>query len=263
MIPQGRLSGLGLLFARDVESGQDQHVRRRDRDDEGKVTATFAERAAPPVSRRLESVSSDTALSPQETLAGLEQARDRASARVDQLENQQRGAAEAAALASGVVADLERRQIGGEKIAAATRRQAEDALARARAEAGQPWAEKIAGAQAARRDAHQRVQAYIGEHLDQLVAAEAAEGEVVTAKLNDLAQAIVETFAERETSAGRIAALVSTVARIEPGDISRSRAEALVQAARALIDGGGEEPPRLLRDPRQPRLGVAAPAEAA
>jgi trans-2-enoyl-CoA reductase len=156
-------------------------------------------------------MSSGTALSPEETLAELERARERASARADELESQQRAAAEAAALASGVVADLERRQIGGEKITAATRREAEDTLARARAEADQPWAEKIAGAQAARRDAHQRVQAYIGEHLDQLVAAEEADGELATAKLNAAAEAAIAAYSERERIASNISALASTI----------------------------------------------------
>jgi hypothetical protein len=114
-------------------------------------------------------VTGDT-LSAAEELAELTQRRASAQARVDQLERQQRAATEAAAKASATLADLERRALGGEKVSAATRRQAEDALTRARAEAGEPWAERIAGSRAAIRDAQTEVQKFTAAHLDELVA---------------------------------------------------------------------------------------------
>jgi hypothetical protein len=204
---------------------------------------------------------SDAESSAAEKLAELTQARDRAAARVDELESEQRAATQAAAEASAALADLERRALGGEKVSAAGRREAEDALARARAEAEQPWGERVEGCRAAVRDAHQRVQHFTAEHLDALVQGLEQDGEVAASSLNSAAEALVAAYRERERIAGEIATLVSPVARIHPGDVAFSRAEQVARAASDLIESGGEVPPRLRRDPRQARGGMVPEAE--
>lgn len=199
-------------------------------------------------------MSSDPA--PCTALTELVERRAAAQARVDELEAEQRRATEAVAEASGLLADLERRIIGGEKVTPATRREAEAALASARVEAGQPWAERLAGARATVRDAHQRLQGFTAEHLDELVGDLEGDGEVAAANLNAAAEALVAAFLERERIAGAISTLVSSVARIHPGDVSYTLAEQAVRAATELIESGGEAAPVLRRDPREPRHGV-------
>jgi len=66
------------------------------------------------------------------------------------------------------------------------------------------------------------------------------------------AQALVSAYHERERLAHEISALASPVGRVSPGDVSYSPAEQAVRAASALVEGG-EEPPRLRHDPREPR----------
>jgi hypothetical protein len=198
-------------------------------------------------------VSTDTVLSAGQTLAELEEARARASARVDELEAEQRRASEAVAQASGLLADLERRALGGETVSAATRREAENALARARVEAEQPWPERLAGARAAVRDAHQQVHHFTAAHLDELVRNLERDGEVAAKNLTSAAEAVVAAFHVREAIAHEIGeTCTSAGARLRPGDVTRWKAEQLVAAASELLDGGGELAPRLRRDPRQP-----------
>ena len=62
-------------------------------------------------------------------------------------------------------------------------------------------------------------------------------------------------YHERERIAREISGLASLAGRVRPGDVSRTRAEQLARAASDLLQAGGEEPPTLDRDPRQPRHG--------
>jgi hypothetical protein len=73
---------------------------------------------------------------------------------------------------------------------------------------------------------------------------------------------VVAAHAERERIATEISSLAPMVGRVHPGDVSRSKAEALVRSAGDLVMAGGEEPPRLKRDPREPRSGMLPEAEA-
>jgi hypothetical protein len=87
---------------------------------------------------------------------------------------------------------------------------------------------------------------------------------MVAEKINAVAEAIVQAFAEREAIANHIAQLASQAGgRVRPGDVSRTGAEEVANAARRLLGQGGEVPPTLDRDPRQPRHGEAAPARSA
>jgi hypothetical protein len=206
----------------------------------------------------------DNAQSASQTLAELVEARHRARAAVDAIEAEQRTASEAAQAASERLTDLERRALGGEKVSAATRREAEEALAEARAKAAEPWGERIAGAQAALRDATARLQQASAQHLDELVEGLEQDGEAAASKVNEAAAALVAAHQERERVASEISMLCATAgARVRPGDVAYSRAEELARAAAALLDAGGEVPPALRRDPRQPVHGILTDAEVA
>jgi hypothetical protein len=107
------------------------------------------------------------------------------------------------------------------------------------------------------------VRHFTGQHLEELVEGLQRVGEVGTANVNAAAAALVAAFQEREGIAGEISTLVSSVARLHPGDVAYSRAEQVVRAASELIEQGGEVPPLLQRDPRQPRHGLLTETEAA
>jgi uncharacterized membrane protein YqiK len=93
--------------------------------------------------------------------------------------------------------------------------------------------------------------------LDELLQAKQPEGEAAAERLNELARAISQAYAERARVEQELSALVTTAGiQIRPGDIARSRAEQLARAASELVVGGGEEPPRLTRDPRVPLAGA-------
>ena len=68
----------------------------------------------------------------------------------------------------------------------------------------------------------------------------------------------MQAFIRREEIAHQIAVMAGSVGRIHPGDVSFTHAEALVREARARVAAGGEAPPVLRRDPREPRLGPVA-----
>jgi hypothetical protein len=191
-----------------------------------------------------------------EAMARLIDQRARASARVEEIEHEARASATAAAEASAALAEFERR--GGRP--ATERRQLEQALAEAKAKAAEPWAERAEGARQAVRDADQELQAFQGEHLSELVEALEADGRIATGKLNAAAEARVAAFSERERIAHEISLLASQVGRVFPGDVSFTCAEALVREARTLVAEGGEAPPELRRDPRQPRHAIEQPA---
>jgi hypothetical protein len=196
-------------------------------------------------------------------MAKLLERRERVRAKVDDLGAEQRQATAAAQVASERLAALEREALSGAKVSAATRREAEQALEQARSKASEPWAERIAGTQAAQRDAQVELQRFVSEHLDELVADLEQDGEAAAARLTEHARGIGAALSERERIAGEISSLISMIGRVEPGDVSRSRAEALARAASNLITEGGEDPPRLVRDPRVPRHGELEPAESA
>ena len=184
----------------------------------------------------------------------LVEKRAASAARVAEIERAGSEATVVAQQASVALAEYER--VGG---SAADRRRLETALADARSRAAEPWPERLAGARQATRDAEQDWRKYVGENLDALVAAEVADGAAAADRANGAAAEIVAAHAEWEAAAQRISSLASTVGRVHPGDVTRSRCEALAQEARKLLDVGGEQPPSLERDPRVPRYGPAEP----
>jgi hypothetical protein len=191
-----------------------------------------------------------------EAMARLLDRRAPATARVDELEGEARAAGEGLTAARAALVESERQ--GGR---AAERRQLEQALTEAKATAEQPWAERIEGARQAVRDADRELQEFQREHLTELVEALEADGKIATGKLNAAAEALVQAFGKREEIARQIGAVASQVGRTHPGDVTFTTAQAVAEAARELLQRGGETAPRLRRDPRQPRLGQAAAAD--
>ena len=185
-----------------------------------------------------------------EGLAGLTDRRKQASARIDELEREWQAANIALVQARRDLVEFER-QCGP----AAERRTLEMKLVEAEAKAAQPWRERIEGARRGVDDLDAERQRFIADQLDALVAECEAEGEAAAARLTDAARQMVDAYLEREQIAGQIAVLASSVGRVRPGDVSRSRAEEVVRAANGMLLDGGEEPPVLRRDPREPRHG--------
>ncbi len=183
-----------------------------------------------------------------ETMARLSGECARASARIDQLDQESREAARALAAASDALVEFERH---GGRTAARTK--LEEALARAKGRAAEPWQERIEGARRAGRDTDAKRQRFVAEHLTELVEVLEGDGAVATRDLNEHAERVLQAFRERERIAGEVSALASMVGRVLPGDVSRSAAEQLAHAAAAFLERGGEIPPTLERDPRQPR----------
>jgi chromosome segregation ATPase len=191
-----------------------------------------------------------------EAMARLVDQRARASARVEAVGREAREAAAEAAEASAQLAEFERK--GGP---ATQRRKLEDQLIRAKSRAAEPWHERHAGAEQRVRDADQELRQYQAEHLSELIEALEADGAIAAADLTTHAEGVVEAFARREEIARQIGLTAQAVGRIHPGDVSATNAQQLVDAASALIQAGGEIPPTLQRDPRQPRHGQVAAVE--
>jgi hypothetical protein len=164
-------------------------------------------------------------------MARLVAQRDQARTHVDELEAEQREATAAAQQASDALIELERK--GGRP--GAQRSKLEQTLAEARAKAAEPWAERIAGTRAAVRDAHGEVQTFVAEYLAELIADLEVEGAAAAAKLTAAAETLLQAFTDRERVAREIAEMCSLVARVSPGDVSYSRAEALARAAGDLL----------------------------
>jgi hypothetical protein len=157
--------------------------------------------------------------------------------------------------ASAELAGFERR--GG--CTAAARRKLEEALAAAKGRAEEPWAQRVEGARLAVTDARSAEQAFVGEHLAELVEDVEAAGEAAAAEINAAAEELSAAYQRWQAAAQELGALAGQVGRTHPGDVSRSRADAAATAAADLVLQGGEVGPRLLRDPRLPRHGAAMP----
>jgi chromosome segregation ATPase len=184
-----------------------------------------------------------------ETMARLVAERDRAAARVRELEADQRQAGETLAQARERLSEFERR--GGGKQAERSR--LEQALAEAKSAVDEPWPERIEGARRAARDAQAEVQRFAGENLAELVAALEADGQLAADRINAAATEMLVGQQAWEQAAQQIGALLSLLGAVSPSDVSRTRCEQLAQEASRLLREGGETGPVLRRDhPRTP-----------
>lgn len=132
---------------------------------------------------------SDDSVTAAEALAELVEARDRASARVDELAAEQRAAVVAREAARTALIEAEREGAGD-----AQRAKLEKELARAEARAVEPWVERVEGARQAGRDRQAAVQAFAAEHLGELIRGMEQDGEVAAAKVNEAAEAVAAAF---------------------------------------------------------------------
>jgi hypothetical protein len=179
--------------------------------------------------------------------------------RVDDIDRQQREATERAATASAALAQLERRGLAGEDVGS-QRKKLEAELAKAKATAAEPWAERRAGGQAAVRDHEQQVVLYVGQHFAELYGDLAEDAEAAAARIDAACNELLAAYHERMLVEGRVTTLAAIIRQPRPGDVGRTRAEAVAAAASALLQEGGEAAPLLRDDPRQ-AAPVQPPAE--
>jgi hypothetical protein len=182
-------------------------------------------------------------------LAELVEAREQAEARVYALEAEARASARRAADASATLAEFERR--GGRP---AERDKLEAALAEARAQAAEPWAERVSGARAAVRDADAEVRRFAGEHFAELVAGLEADGRLAAEHVDRAAEEFIRATERRAEAERNLISTVALTRRLDPNDVARSRADEAVAAVTALLQRGGEA---------APVLRVRVPADAA
>ena len=176
-------------------------------------------------------------------------------ARIDSIDEAERTAWQNVHRRSAELAELERSAAGGGKVSDSERTKLEQELAEARARAQEPWAERRAGVENAARDADQQLGRFIGENLDALLAELHEDAEASAAAVDAAAHQLVSSYHERMLVEARVTALCALVRPARPGDISRTRAEAVVREAERLL-AQGEQPPTLQVDPRKPRHGA-------
>jgi hypothetical protein len=170
-----------------------------------------------------------------------------------ELDQQERQAHDDARRLSAELAGLERSDAAGEEVSEKTRRDAEQALTKARVKAAEPWAERRAGIQAAARDQEHAILQFVAENLDELVAELEQDGEDAAEALNRACRAVETAYLERQLVEQRLTSVVGMVRIPRPGDIQRTMAEGVRRAAGDLLMAGGEQAPKLRVDPRQPR----------
>lgn len=182
-------------------------------------------------------------------LAALVAQRDALRDRVEAIDSEQREANERAANTSVALAELERRALAGHDVGG-QRKKLEAELAKARAAAAEPWAERRAGGQQAVRDHEQQVRIFVGQHFAALYddLAEAA-----ATRVDHACNELLAAYHERQVIDGRVTTLAAMVRAPQLGDVARTRAEAVAAAASALLMAGGEQAPLLRNDPRQPQ----------
>jgi hypothetical protein len=82
-----------------------------------------------------------------------------------------------------------------------------------------------------------------------------AEGQAAASAVNEAAEALVDSHRRWTHIASEISATVySGGIAVKPGLVSASKADTIARDAAALLLSGGEEGPRLRRDPRPPRV---------
>jgi len=188
--------------------------------------------------------------------AELAEKRAAAQQKVQDLNAQQRVASEAYQAARVALVEAERRG-----ARAAELRKLEEAVTTAEVKPKLLQA-RIEGATHATRDADVALAQFVQGHLTELVAPLEEQGQLIKLRIDAAAEAIVTGIREREEIARRISELASMAAPVRPGDITFTRVEGLARQAADLLRAGGEDPPTLRRDPRQPQHGQRAEAAA-
>lgn len=173
-------------------------------------------------------------------LLELAQAEEQARSRVDDVERQARSATANAAEAREALIQLEAAGPSPQQ-----RKQAEARLAKAEEAAGQPWRERIDGAQRAARDARHTLVRHAAEHLDDLVAEIEESGRAAAEQVDHAAEAFVAAIDRRMAVERDLIQIVALTRTMGPNDVSRARSDDARQAVRRFIAQGGEDAPTL------------------
>jgi len=107
------------------------------------------------------------------------------------------------------------------------------------------------------------VQRFAGSRMEELLHDLAENGQRAAEAVDAAAQALLDAYAQRMEVERRTFQMPSLVHRPSPGDVQRSRADQVTQAAEKLLQGGVETWPEVLHRPGQPRhptVGAAVPA---
>jgi hypothetical protein len=196
-------------------------------------------------------------------LEALSANRAELASKLGDLDQAQRRASEDVTRLSEQLADLERRAAAGEQVSDQARTKAERELTQARVAAAAPRAERQDGVRAAIRDADHAARTFVADHLDELLAALAEEAEASALAVDQACHALIAAYRERQAVESRVTALCAMIRPARPGDIVRTRSEAVVREAGRLLSGGGEAAPLVAVDPRQPRHGAKIAEEVA
>ena len=180
--------------------------------------------------------------------------------RVDDIDREQREATERAEAATAALAELERHALAGDDVSQ-QRKKFEAELAKAKAAAAEPWAERRAGGQQAVSDHAQQVTLFVGQNFAALYGELAEDAEAAATSVDHACNELLAAYHERQVIDGRVTTLASMVRQPQLGDVARTRGEAVAAAASALLQAGGEQAPLLRDDPRQPQQDEP-PAEA-
>jgi hypothetical protein len=178
-------------------------------------------------------------------LLELARVEDELRQRVGQVGMDARAASTELAAAKDALIDLERRA-GVDGPTAQQRKQAETRLTKAEEQARAPWQERRAGAEAAVRDAHHRLQLFAAERLPELVAEVEEDGVAAAAAVDGAGRLFLEAVARRGEVERTLTEVVALVHRMDPGTINRPRSDAARREVEALLREG--EAPPLLRD---------------
>jgi hypothetical protein len=158
--------------------------------------------------------------------------------------------------ASEELASLERARAGGQAGLEAAITKSEKRLTKAKAEAEQPRAERIGGMRAALRDVDAKIARHVAENYDALSGELEEDARASAARVDAALGEVVAAFTAREHTAARVSVLAGAIRTVRPGEVERSRVEPAARACSDALDRGGETPPTLKIDPRQPRPGM-------
>jgi hypothetical protein len=168
-------------------------------------------------------------------LEQLEEQRAHAAAKVDAIERETRAATEAAEQASLQLTEATRVGASASKVHAL-----EGTLVKAQAHKNEPWRERAQGARRAVDDADRAIREHVEAHLAELVEAVERDGEAAARRVTEAAAELVAASDERRRVESTLGQLLTRVRPPSPNDVSRSRADEIDRAARALLDSGGE-----------------------
>jgi hypothetical protein len=191
-------------------------------------------------------------------LARLVATRDRLAASVDAVDAAQRQAQSELSARSEAMIRIEEAVLRGDKVTAAERQQAEEALQAARLEVAAPWPERREAARRSARAARDDVARFVGANIITLLEDLGPASRAAADRINAAAQEVLAAYAERAAVEAEVLGLIALTRRVEPRDVGRTRAETLAREAERLL-AVGEDPVTVhILDELQQRQPVSA-----